>query len=78
VRDSSTKEFRFSSGDRKARECRSSQPASESAGENSTRLILTRRHTWKMKKRGKKVHNDTKEQICKEKKNKFVEKREEK
>jgi len=31
-----------------------------------------------MKKRGKKVHKNTKEQMCKEKKKKFAEKREEK
>jgi len=29
-------------------------------------------HTGRMKKRGKKVHKDMKEQICKEKKNKFA------
>jgi len=40
--------------------------------------IDTKTPLGKMKKRGKKVHNDTKEQICKEKKNKFVEKREDK
>jgi len=35
-------------------------------------------HLGRMKKRGNKVHKDTKEQICKVKKNKIVEKREEK
>jgi len=39
VRDSSTKEVRFSGGDRRARGCRSSQPASESTGE-SRRLSI--------------------------------------
>ena len=34
VRDSSTKEVRFSGGDRRARGCHSSQPASESTNKN--------------------------------------------
>jgi len=41
-----------------------------------TRLILTKITLRENEKRGKKVHTDTKEQICKEKKNKFKEKRE--
>ena len=40
VRDSSNKEVRFSGGDRRARDCRSSQPASESTGENIDLLVV--------------------------------------
>ena len=39
-----------------------------------TRIILTKTTLRENEKRGKKVYKDTKEQICKEKKNKFNEK----